>query len=74
MDKKEITSLLERHKAKRPRTIVVVDFGNVDKWKESLGWKVGIQELAQLIKHFSYGKSFYADFIMARITGQMNAP
>lgn len=51
----EITTFLDSFKDKQSRTIVIVDFGNVDKWQESLHWKVGIQELAKLIKHFSFG-------------------
>lgn len=35
--------------------MAIVDFGNVEKWKNSLGWNVEIQRLAQVIKHFSYG-------------------
>ena len=55
MDKNNIKNLIESFESKQDRTIVIVDFGNVDKWKESLGWKIGIQELAQLVKHFSKG-------------------
>lgn len=55
MNHQEITNFIESFKDKQSRTIIIVDFGNVDKWKESLHWKVGIQELAKLIKHFSLG-------------------
>ena len=55
MNQKEINNFIESFKGKESRTIVIVDFGNVDKWQESLRWKVGIQELARLIKHFSIG-------------------
>jgi uncharacterized LabA/DUF88 family protein len=55
MNKKEIKSFLESFSDKLDRTIVIVDFGNVEKWKESMGWKVGIQELANLAKNFSKG-------------------
>jgi uncharacterized LabA/DUF88 family protein len=41
---------------------VIVDFGNVDKWRESLGWNVGIQELANLVKNFSTGSKFLRRF------------
>lgn len=53
---------------KQGRTIVIVDYGNVEKWKNSLGWKVGIKELGHLVKNFSKGvlwlRRFYygADF------------
>ena len=55
MNKSEITTFLDSFKDKRDRTIVIVDFGNVDKWKESLKWRIGIQELARLIRYFSVG-------------------
>jgi uncharacterized LabA/DUF88 family protein len=55
VNQSEIKTFLESFKDKLSRTIVVVDFGNVDKWKESLGWKIGIQELAGLVKYFSVG-------------------
>ena len=47
---------------KKERTIAIVDFGNVEKWKNSLGWIVGIQELGKLVKHFSLGKKFLRRF------------
>ncbi|MBF8280317.1 MAG: hypothetical protein HW383_90 [Candidatus Magasanikbacteria bacterium] len=55
MNPAEITTFLNSFTQKQERIIVVVDFGNVDKWKENLGWKVGIQELSRLVKIFSYG-------------------
>ncbi|MCX6789867.1 MAG: NYN domain-containing protein [Candidatus Gribaldobacteria bacterium] len=62
MDHSEIKKFLELFEAKRSRTVVVVDFGNVEKWKESLGWRVGIRELAALVKHFTYGHRFLRRF------------
>jgi len=55
MNQQEITSLLDSYKSKQERTIVVVDFSNVEKWKESLKWKIDIKKLGQLVKHFSKG-------------------
>lgn len=55
MNPAEITTFLNSFTQKRERTIVVVDFGNVDKWKENLGWRVGIQELGRLVKNFAFG-------------------
>lgn len=51
----EITTFLEFFRSKKIRTIVVIDYGNVEKWKQNLGWRVGIQELARLVKNFSQG-------------------
>lgn len=55
MNHSEIKKFIELFENKRSRTIIIVDFGNVDKWKESLNWKIGLQELAKLIKNFSIG-------------------
>ncbi len=55
MNPTEITTFLDSFVRKQARTVVVVDFGNVDKWKDDLGWPVGVQELARLIKNFSQG-------------------
>jgi len=51
MNQKEVKKFLESFIPKRERTIVIVDFGNVEKWKNSLKWQVGIKELAQLVKN-----------------------
>ena len=42
--------------------MIVIDFGNVDKWKDSLGWTVGIKELGQLTKHLSRGAKYLRRF------------
>lgn len=62
MNQDEIKTFLESCNAKLDRTIVIVDFGNVDKWEKSLNWKVGIQELARLVKHFSVGNKALRHF------------
>lgn len=62
MSPDEIKKFLESFISKRERTIVVVDFGNVEKWKHGLGWRVGVRELASLVKHFTYGKRFLRRF------------
>lgn len=55
MNKAEIKTFLETFSDQLLRTIVIIDFGNVEKWKESLGWKIGIQELGRLSRSFSKG-------------------
>lgn len=52
----DIRNLLASWESLRERTIVIVDFGNVEKWRVSLGFPVGVRELARLAKSFSYGK------------------
>jgi len=55
MTRDEITKFLKDHEQYRQRTIVIVDYGNVDKWGRSLGWKVGTPQLAKFVKNFSIG-------------------
>jgi uncharacterized LabA/DUF88 family protein len=62
VNQQEIKAFLEAFIPKRERTIVVVDFGNVEKWKHGLGWRVGIRELAALVKHFTAGHRFLRRF------------
>ena len=62
MNQAEIKIFLESFKPKQGRTIVIVDYGNVEKWKNSLRWKVGVRELARLVKHFSQGHKFLRRF------------
>ena len=62
MEQAEIKKYLDNFDDKKERTIAIVDFGNVEKWKNSLGWIVGIQELGKLVKHFSLGKKFLRRF------------
>ena len=62
MNKSEIKIFIDIFSQKRKQTIVIVDFGNVEKWKHSLGWNVGIKELGKLVKNFSYGQKFLRRF------------
>jgi len=52
---------------------VAVDFGNVDKWKESLRWKVGIQELGKLVRHFTMGDAQLRRFYYGSDYGPENS-
>lgn len=56
MNQKEIKTFLETFTENQLRTLVIVDYGNVEKWKNSLNWNVGIRQLGSLVKHFSKGK------------------
>lgn len=62
MNQDEIRKFLEIYELIKERTLVVVDFSNVEKWKNSLGWDIGIQELAMLVKRFSYGNQMLRRF------------
>jgi len=62
MQRNEIDKILNDLNQTKDRNIIIIDYGNVQKWEESLGWKIGIKELANLIKHFAYGKKFLRRF------------
>jgi len=62
MNQDGIKKFLETFNDKKERTIVIVDYGNVEKWKNSLKWKVDIKQLAGLIKNLSFGKQFLRRF------------
>jgi len=55
VNKNEIKQFVENFLGISSKTMVIVDFANVEKWKENLGWKIGIQELANFVKNFSKG-------------------
>lgn len=62
MNKPEIKKFLELLSKTKDRNIVIVDFANVEKWKDSLGWKVSINKLGQLNKYLSQGKKYLRKF------------
>lgn len=70
MNQQQISRFLDEHSPNRGRTIVIVDYGNVEKWKESLGWKVGVGQLANLVKSFSVGAKFLRRFYYGADYGQ----
>lgn len=61
MNPAEIKTFLETFSDKN-RTIVIVDFGNVDKWENNLRWRIGIQELGRLVKNFAQGNKVLRRF------------
>ncbi|MFA5986404.1 MAG: NYN domain-containing protein [Parcubacteria group bacterium] len=62
MTKDEIKKFVDSFSNKKEKTLIIVDYGNIEKWKHSLIWRVGIKELAQLCKNFSTGKKFLRRF------------
>jgi len=62
MDKTKIKQYLIDHESKKTRTIVIIDFGNVEKWKESLGWSIGVGQLANLVKSLTTGQKYLRRF------------
>ncbi len=62
MDHKEISNFLLKLEKTKDRNIVIIDFANVDRWQDSLGWPVGLKQLGQLISHISVGKKYLRRF------------
>ena len=62
MDRRQIKLFLEKLGKTKTRNIVIIDFANVDRWEESLGWKIGIKKLGQLVSNVAYGKKFLRRF------------
>ena len=62
MNHREIATFLQTLEKTKTRNIVIIDFANVDGWRDSLGWSVGLKQLGQLVSHMSYGKKFLRRF------------
>jgi len=62
MNKAEITKFLNLLSKTIDRNIIIIDFANVDRWQNSLGWSVGINNLGKLNKHLSQGKKYLRRF------------
>jgi uncharacterized LabA/DUF88 family protein len=56
MNREGIKKFLGSFQNRKERIIVIVDYGNVEKWKYSLNWDVGIRELSTLVKNFTINK------------------
>lgn len=52
MNQAEIKIIIDDLSRTKDRNVAIIDFGNVEKWRESLGWPIGIKQLAQLVKNF----------------------
>lgn len=53
MNKNEAIKILDTLEITKERNIVIIDFGNLVHWSDSLKWDIGIKELKNLIKHFT---------------------
>ncbi len=62
MNHKQIAQFLDGLAKTKERNIVIIDFANVDRWQDSLGWPIGLKKLGQLVSHISYGKKFLRRF------------
>ena len=62
MDHKQIKVFINQLAKTKDRNIVIIDFANVDRWEDSLKWKIGIKKLGQLVSNIAYGKKFLRRF------------
>jgi len=62
MNQSEIRQFIDSLQAASHRNIVIIDFGNVQKWENNLGWKIGVRELGNLTKHLTKGNKFLRRF------------
>lgn len=62
MNRQEISHFLEKLSNSKERNIVIIDFANVDRWQNSLGWPIGIKQLGRLVSHIAFGKKFLRRF------------
>jgi uncharacterized LabA/DUF88 family protein len=62
MEQREVKIYLDYFEKNKEKSLVVIDYGNVQKWEKSLRWKIGIKELSNLVKHLSLGKQFLRRF------------
>jgi uncharacterized LabA/DUF88 family protein len=51
----EVSQIITNLGNTKTRNLVIVDYSNVDKWRDSLGWKIGIRELGHLVKSIAQG-------------------
>ena len=70
MNKAEIKKFLDLLSKTIDKNIVIVDFANVDRWQDSLGWPVSISKLGQLNKYISQGKKYLRRFYYGEDYGQ----
>ncbi len=70
MNQTEIKQFLDSLQPVRSRNIIIVDFGNVQKWEHSLRWKIGVRELGNLTKRLTYGSKFLRRFYYGSDCGQ----
>lgn len=70
MDQLKIKQIVNEINKTKERNIIIVDYGNVQKWEESLHWKIGIKELGNLVKYFSQGNKLLRKFYYGSDFGQ----
>lgn len=73
MDRPEISKFLDKLAETIDRNIVIIDFANVDRWQETLGWSVGIKKLGQIISRVSKGRKYLRRFYYGEDFGPKDA-
>ena len=68
--KKTNREVIKELKSTPKDNIIIVDFGNVVKWQKSLGWEIGVKNLANFIKNFAYGHKYLRRFYYGSDYGQ----
>lgn len=70
MNKTEIKKFLGLLSKTISRNIIIIDFANVDRWQDSLGWSISVNKLGQLNKYISQGKKYLRRFYYGEDYGQ----
>jgi uncharacterized LabA/DUF88 family protein len=73
MDHKQITHFLDSLSKTKERNIIIIDFANVDRWEDSVGWTIGLKQLGKLVSHISRGKKFLRRFYYGEDYGPKNS-
>lgn len=73
MDHKQIKRFLDTVSKTKERNIVIIDFANVDRWEDSLGWKIGLRQLGNMVSSIAYGKKFLRRFYYGEDYGQKDS-
>lgn len=62
MNHQQIDQFLRQLSQTKERNLVIIDFANVDRWEDSLGWKIGLKQLGKFVSHVSFGKKYLRRF------------
>lgn len=62
MNKSEVRVFLDKLLKTAERNIVIIDFSNVTRWEEALGWRIDIGKLRILVSHMTKGRQFLRRF------------
>ncbi|MBU1180412.1 NYN domain-containing protein [Patescibacteria group bacterium] len=69
MNQQDIKTFINKLEKTQNRNIVIIDYGNVQKWERSIKWRIGLKELGNLVKHMSKGSRFLRRFYYGKDYG-----